>query len=330
MYLRFYGIEEKPFQILPDPDFMYMSQGHDNAYTHLEYSILENKGFVVVTGEIGSGKTTLINHFLKKVDQSIHIGLVSNPYVPSAQLMKLICRGFSLDVMGIDKSSMIEKFYEYLLKKYTENRRVVLIIDEAQNLTHKGLEEIRMLSNLDSEKQHLIQIILVGQPELRDRLRQKNMRQFTQRVTVHCHLDALKNDEVENYIKFRLKAGGAARDDIFDGEAIESISAASGGIPRIINSICDTALVYGYAEDMQTITEELIKDVLRDRDASGIHAESKEGLNGKKENTTIHYGEPLVSDSTICRPIAQKFEILEKRLVLIEKELGELKKNLES
>ena len=183
MYESFYGLKEKPFNLLPDPEYVFMSRGHENVYTHLEYAITENKGFVVVTGEIGSGKTTLINYLLGKIPQTVHAGIVNNPDVAPSQFIKMICREFEVDVTGMDKAGMLESFSRFLLEAFAGRRRVVLIVDEAQNLPTKTLEEIRLLSNLESEKHHLIQIILVGQPELKAKLQQRGVEQFAQRVS---------------------------------------------------------------------------------------------------------------------------------------------------
>ena len=215
MYESFYGLKEKPFNLLPDPEYLFMSQGHENVYTHLEYAIGENKGFVVITGEIGSGKTTLINFLLNRIGQNIHVGLISNTYVSPTQLVKMICREFELEVEGMDKAEMIELFHGFLLRQYAENSRVLLIIDEAQNLSAETMEEIRMLSNLEAEKHHLLQMILVGQPELKHKLQRKELRQFAQRVTVSCHLNGLNKEEVDKYIRHRLKVAGAEDADIF-------------------------------------------------------------------------------------------------------------------
>ena len=154
MYESFYGLKEKPFNLNPDPDYLFMSDGHENTYTHLEYAISEKKGFIVVTGEIGSGKTTLINYFLNQIQQDIQVGLINNTFFTSRLFMKIICQEFEIDIEGSDTAEMFDRFYEFLVQKYSAGKRVVLIIDEAQNLSTKIIEEIRMLSNLEAEKEH--------------------------------------------------------------------------------------------------------------------------------------------------------------------------------
>lgn len=270
MYESFYGLKEKPFNLNPDPDYIYMSEGHENTYTHLVYAISENKGFVIVTGEIGAGKTTLVNYLLHDIPAEMQIGLINNTHIPSSQFIKLVCREFELEVKGIDKAGMVDLFHDYLIEQFAGSKRVVLIIDEAQNLTPKTMEEIRLLSNLESEKHHLIQIILVGQPELRIKLQRSDLQQLVQRVTVHCHLSGLSEDDVKNYIVHRMQIGGAPDSNVFDETAIKAIVENSRGIPRLINIICDTALVYGYADSLKNIDEQIIRDVVKERTASGL------------------------------------------------------------
>jgi general secretion pathway protein A len=265
MYESFYGLKEKPFNLTPDPDYLYMSPGHENAYTHLEYAIQESKGFVVVTGEVGSGKTTLINYLLRKIPQAIHVGIINNTFVQPQELLKMICHEFEIQFEDSDKTMLLTRLYGYLLEQFSKRERVVLIIDEAQNLSEKTLEEIRMLSNLESEKDHLIQMILVGQPQLKEKLQRKSMEQFVQRVNVYCHLDALDKVDVENYIRHRLTVAGAQNLDLFDPEAIKAIYKHSLGIPRLINTLCDAAFVYGYADDVKVIGRDLIEAVAKAR-----------------------------------------------------------------
>ncbi len=277
MYEKFYGLKEKPFNILPDPDYLFMSQGHENAYTHLEYAIMENKGFVIVTGEIGSGKTTLINYLISKIQQNVQIGLINQTYVTPTQFVKMVCQDFELQVEGLDKAEMVDHLHEFLLTQFSNKERVILIVDEAQNLTPKTMEELRMLSNLEAEKHHLIQMILVGQPELKYKLQRKDLVQFVQRVTVNCHLNGLSEKEVEQYIHYRLTVGGAKKDNLFDKSAINTIYKYSSGIPRIINVLCDAALVYGYADNLKIIDESVVKNVVQEREDGGLFTDVREG-----------------------------------------------------
>ncbi len=278
MYEDFYNLKEKPFDLLPNPDFLYMSSGHDHAYTHLEYAVYENKGFVVISGEIGCGKTTLINYLLRKIPANLNIGLISHTDVDPELFFKLICRKFGLEYDGLDKGEMIVLFQDFLLRSRQQEIRVALIIDEAQNLPDRTLEEIRMLSNLEAEKEHLVQIILVGQPELRQKLRRPHLRQFLQRVTVHYHLGGLKDqNELKEYIRHRLQVSGCPNyAALFSDQAISAVWAESQGIPRLINYICDMALVHGYADGLTTITEEIINAVIEARTESTLFAAAPE------------------------------------------------------
>ncbi len=261
MYESFYGFKEKPFDLHPDPDYLYMSRVHEDTYVHLEYAIVENKGFVVVTGEIGSGKTTLINYLLNKLGEDIHVGLINNTNILPSEFLRMICQEFELDPKTDDKAELIDIFSGFLIDQFAAGERVVLIVDEAQNLTNDTMEEIRMLSNIETEKHHLIQIILVGQPELKFKLQQSNLKQFAQRVTVHCHLKGLEKDEVNEYINHRLEVGGGDRFDIFDKETIDKIAVYSRGIPRLINILCDSALVYGFADELEKIDTHILDNV---------------------------------------------------------------------
>ncbi len=320
MYESFYHLKEKPFDLHPDPDYLFMSEGHDNAYTHLEYAISENKGFVVITGEIGSGKTTLINYFLHKIQQDVLVGLINNTHAPLSQLAKMICQEFELEIDGLNKLEMLNVFHEFLLQQFGLKKRVVLIIDEAQNLSAKAIEEIRLISNLETEKNHLIQIILVGQPELKLNLQKKELEQFAQRVTVYCHLGGLKQDEAEKYIHFRLKTAGAQNPDIFDQNAIKAIYEFARGIPRLMNTICDTALVYGFAETQETITRKVIEDVIQAREAGAVFQDASqehEAVSTKPQTKAV-----------VSRQLSQKLKNMEQRISLLENMVESMSQNL--
>jgi general secretion pathway protein A len=326
MYESFYGLKEKPFNLTPDPAYLYMSPGHENVYTHLEYAIQESKGFVVVTGEVGCGKTTLINYLLRKIPQSIHVGIINNTLVQFQELLRMICLEFDLEIANADKPVLLARFYSYLLEKYSKRERVILIIDEAQNLPEKTLEEIRMLSNLEAEKHHLLQMILVGQPQLKEKLERKSLEQFVQRITVYCHLDALDKIQVDHYIRHRLKIAGAQNLDLFDPEALDAIFKHSLGIPRLINMLCDAALVYGYADDAKTIGRELIDAVAQARHP-GKRRESPGSL---PEEEKIH--EAAIPDSSALsrQELEARFKLLEEKLASQEDRIQNISKGLES
>jgi general secretion pathway protein A len=321
MYEAFYGFKEKPFDLHPDPDYLYMSRVHENTYVHLEYAIVENKGFVVVTGEIGSGKTTLINYLLNKIGEDIQVGLVNNTNILPAEFLNMVCKEFELDPKTHDKAELIDILSGYLIEQFAAGERVVLIIDEAQNLTNDTMEEIRMLSNIETEKHHLIQIILVGQPELKFKLQQSNLKQFAQRVTVHCHLKGLDKDEVSEYISHRLEVGGSNRVDIFKKETIVRIAEYSRGIPRLINVLCDSALVYGFADELDTIDTDILENVYEELKALGTFTDydskpSADPLPPKSVNINA-----AANDSRI--------ELLEGKVQLVDDKINALKDRLD-
>ena len=270
MYEDFYSLKEKPFNLTPDPAYLYMSSVHENAHIHLEYALAENKGFVVVTGEIGSGKTTLINYLLQNLGQDMEVGIVNQTNVNPTQFLRMACMEFGLDVDGMDKVEITGALHGFLINAFSGHKRVVLIIDEAQNLPFETLEELRMLSNLEAEKHHLIQIVLSGQPDLKPRLLSKKTEQFAQRVTVYCHMGGLQKEEVEAYIHHRLRVAGADNPAaLFDKKAISAVYKHSRGIPRMINVICDTALVCGFADEIRVIDAKVIEEA-DDPGSSGI------------------------------------------------------------
>jgi general secretion pathway protein A len=334
MYEAFFGLKENPFNLNPDPEYIFMSDGHENAHTHLEYAIMESKGFVVLTGEIGAGKTTLLNLFINEIPEDYNVGLINHTFVTPIQFVRKVCREFEVDVNGSDKETMLDAFHEFLLEQYAQNRRVVLIVDEAQNLASKTLEEMRMLSNLESDKSHLIQIILVGQPELKTKLKKKELEQLAQRITVHFHLEALGRQEVHAYILYRLKVGGAKRANIFTDEAMDAIARYSKGIPRMINIICDAALVYAFADSKEFVDVNIINDVIKERAAGGIFLEEPkdssrameqqggEPHKGGYQNVQISAAE-LFANEKILR-IEDRLSHIEDKLNYFEKGFEEL------
>jgi putative secretion ATPase (PEP-CTERM system associated) len=274
MYKSFYGLKEKPFQITPNPTYLYMSPIHENALTYLEYGLMENVGFILLTGEVGTGKTTLVRYILDQFESEKEIAVIFNTNVTGDELLSLILQSFELEPKHGNKTKNLEILQQFLIDKYANNKQVLLIIDEAQNLSDEALEETRMLSNLQSDDEPLIQLMLVGQPELKTKLQQPGHIPFAQRIAVNFFLSGLTKKETKSYIVYRLeKAGG--RLDIFNQEAIDIIYEASKGIPRSINLICDFALVYGFGHELETIDAAVIKQVIRDKGGMGIDEETK-------------------------------------------------------
>lgn len=269
MYKAFYGLTEKPFSILPDPDFLYWGRAHSMAFAMLEYGLINHAGFTVITGEIGCGKTTLIRHLLAKLETNITVGLVSNTRDNSGELLEWILMAFDQPFNTSSYTALYQEFRNFVVSEYNHGRRTVLIIDEAQNLGKETLEELRMFSNMNEGKEQLLQLILVGQPQLKDILQSPELIQFAQRVSSDFHLLPLLNTEIIQYIDHRLFVAGSKK-TLFTEEACALIADASKGTPRVINILCDTALIYGFSSEASEITASIVRNVIRDKLEFGI------------------------------------------------------------
>jgi len=258
MYLEFYGLKEHPFNVTADPNFLFFSKKHKEALSCLYYGVDQRKGLIVLTGEIGTGKTTLCRAFLNQISKSIKTAFIINPFLSGLQLLKAIADDLGIQILGKTKLSFILELNKFLIKQSEAGNNVVLIIDEAQNLKAKELEEIRLLSNLETEKHKLLQIILVGQPELNQKLQLYNLRQLKQRVMVHYHILPLDEDETSSYIYHRLTVAGCDGSIKFSPLAIKKIYGFSQGTPRLINLICDRVLLLGFIREKRYIDEEMI------------------------------------------------------------------------
>ena len=264
MYEKFYSFNEKPFQIVPNPAYLYSSEKHNKALTYVEYGLRQNIGFILLSGEVGSGKTMLIQYILTGLDPGADVALISNTNISPGQLLVMILNEFELPSENINKAAALNLLNQFLIKRYGERRQVLLIIDEAQHLSPEALEEVRMLSNLHSDDQPLLQILIVGQPELVAKLKRPALRQFAQRIAVSFHLTGLDREDTGKYIAFRLqKAGG--RPDLFTEHAVDRVFELSGGIPRSINLVCQAALVYGFADEASTISQDIVKQIAEDK-----------------------------------------------------------------
>jgi len=270
MYERFYRLRERPFALTPDPDYLYPSRVHKEALSYLRYGIESHAGFVVITGAIGSGKTTLLQTMLRGLDGQTTVARVMNTLLDPRELLESAMIDLGLDPAGKSKPAMLKTFGEFLVNERSAGRLVLLVIDEAQNLTLPALEEIRMLSNLETEKSKLLQIILIGQPDLRDKLDRPELEQLRQRITVSYHLEPLDADETSHYINHRLALASIAAPLSFPRQVTERIFDRSGGVPRIINVIADATLVFGYGEERSEIDASLIEEVITDLDATGV------------------------------------------------------------
>ncbi|HEX9811148.1 MAG TPA: AAA family ATPase [Burkholderiales bacterium] len=269
MYESFYDFGEKPFSLLPDPTFLFLSPKHQKALTMLQFGMMNQAGFTVITGEIGSGKTTLIRQLLSDVGGDVTVGLVSNTHKSFGELLQWVLLAFGLEYRDKKKVELYQTLADFILKEYGNDRRTVLIIDEAQNLDVDALEELRMLSNINSDKDQFLQLILVGQPHLRDTLRRPEMHQFAQRIAVDYSLSTLTLEETWQYIRHRLKVAGGDP-NLFDTKACAAVYYYTAGTPRLINSLCEQSLVVGFAEQKKRIDVDIVCDVVRERQKGGI------------------------------------------------------------
>jgi general secretion pathway protein A len=261
MYQSFYGLTEMPFHITPDPRFLYLSPSHLEALRHLQYGVDQRKGFIVVVGEVGCGKTTVCRSFLDEIDvDRWDTALILNPRLTENQMLRAILHELGEPESGDDAHDLVLRVHKALLSRIERGRDILLIIDEAQNLSFEVLEQVRLLSNLETDKQKLLQIVLFGQPELKLVLKRPELRQLRQRVLVHCEILPLRRSEIAHYIQYRLSTAGANGRPRFSRAALWWIHRFSGGVPRLINNLCDKALLSAYIRDSDDVT---FRDLLR-------------------------------------------------------------------
>lgn len=268
MYAAHFGLNENPFNLSPDPRYLYYSSQHREALNCLVYGINERKGFIVITGEIGTGKTTVCRTLMSRLDESFETALIFNSAVSDLELLEAVNKelGVALPAGERTKKQCVDALNEYLLERYTQNKIVVLLIDEAQNLSHSTLEQIRMLSNLETVREKLLQIVLIGQPELQEILSVPSMRQLNERITIRCHISSLNRANVRDYIQHRIDvaAGRQGNDDLLTRPAHRLIYRYSMGNPRRINAICDRAFLIAYAKDKAAVTRGCVRAAVRD------------------------------------------------------------------
>jgi general secretion pathway protein A len=276
MYEAFFNLKMKPFELVPNPEFIYLSRTHKKALHYLNYGISEKAGFVLLTGEIGSGKTTLITDLIKRLDRDVTLAKVFNTKVNSEQLLAMINDDFGLDVKGKDKISLLRDLNDFLIDQHAKRSHVVLVIDEAQNLTPELLEEIRMLSNLESGTAKFMQIVLAGQPELRETLSLPQLRQLRQRISINCDISPLTREEAEEYIFHRLEVAGNRDAVTFAADSMDIIYLHCKGIPRLVNIMCDFLLLTACVEETRTIDAAMVQDIVKDLDFDRLYWGSKE------------------------------------------------------
>jgi len=307
MYEEFYGLESKPFSIQPDPEFIYWGRTHSLAYAMLEYGVMNHAGFTVITGEIGCGKTTLIRHLLNKLEEDYTVGLVSN--IQGGNLLEWVLSAFDQPYESSSAVALHDQLQKFLIEQYSYGKRTILIVDEAQNLGPKLLEQLRLLSNINADNDQLLQLILVGQPQLKALLQSPELAQFAQRVASDFHLIALTQADVKEYIDHRLEVAGR-HEGLFTDLACERIYEASRGIPRIINILCDTCMVYGFAQVSEQIDSSIVDEVIQD----------------KKEHGVFRLGEEVAPPAPVEAPVIKRNVTKEEEpaLIIRDKELVRL------
>ena len=325
MYEDYFGFKEKPFNIAPDPDFLYLSRKHQYAISSLDFGLVDDAGLILFTGDIGTGKTTLIHHILRKIEADFTVAVVFNTNVDAVQLLGIILQEYGVNTDSNSKAVSIKALTRFLIDQRSRKKRPLLIIDEAQNLSLAALEEIRLLSNLQDGTTMLLQIMLVGQPELKDKLKSPAMASLSQRIAVNYHLKPFEREETAQYIAHRLKTAGG-RSDLFTDAAIDRVHRMTRGIPRSINILCHAALVYGFADDLSTIDVPTLEEIMSDTQNSGIGAErwfydNGEGAGEDGEGKEAPPARPAVQEN---RPqLEARIDALEARLDEYTKELRE-------
>ena len=264
MYEKYFGLSQKPFNSTPDPAFQYTNRAYQEAYATLLYGIEERKGFIALTGEVGTGKTTLLRRLMDNMNPALKTVFAYNSTLTFEELVEYICSELQIPVTGLSRVARLQALNKFLIAEAKSGGTVVLLLDEAQNLTNEALENLRLISNLETATAKLLQIVLVGQPELEDKLADPSLRQVAQRIAVRFRLDPLDDAEVEPYIDYRLRVVGRARRDLFTDDAIQTLIPYVRGIPRLINVFCDNALVLAYATDHQRVTGQMIDGVAAD------------------------------------------------------------------
>ena len=302
MYESFYGLASKPFQLNPDPSFYFGSKQHRRAKAYLEYGLLRNEGFIVITGEIGAGKTTIVRGLLESMDaNAVTAANLVSTQLDAEDTLRMVGAAFGVRVKDVSKADLLMALEAFLVTQLSEGKRSLLIVDEAQNLTSRAVEELRMLSNFQFGKQALLQTFLVGQPEFRDILQHPNMQQLRQRVTATCHIGPLDVEETKGYIEHRLKCAGGSGRPTFGPGAFEAIYKATAGIPRRINSVCDRLLLLGFLSEKENLVVEDVDEVVNEmREEGGIGA-AKASSRALLDSTPHHTGPDLLVDIDLAK-----------------------------
>jgi type II secretory pathway predicted ATPase ExeA len=264
MYLDHFSLRQYPFQLVPDPEFLFMGPQHSHAKAYLDYAVYNRDGFVVVTGDVGTGKTTLLHKFLTELDANVLAAKIFQTQLTATEFLQAVLVEFGLNPFQAQKVELMDMLNTFLVDRFLEGRQIVLIVDEAQNLSDEALEEIRLLSGLETHKEKILHVILLGQPQLRDRLDNPHMEQFAQRVRLRYHIRALTETETGGYIHHRLEVAGAGSNDLFEAQVFPEIFRYTGGVPRLINVLCDTALVCGFADAHASVSPAVMDTAIKE------------------------------------------------------------------
>jgi len=300
MYLRFYGLSEQPFSITPDPRFLLYTRHHKEAYEHVLYGIESRKGFIQLTGEVGAGKTTICRAILSNMKADIRTALILNPCLTGNQLLRAILNDFGLNAKGRDRLAFIDTLNCFLLEQVALGCNVALIIDEAQDLSAELLEQVRLLSNLETDRHKLLQIVLCGQPELQRRLDTPELRQLRQRIAIRCHLRPLTEEETRHYIEHRLRTAGWKGGELFATDAVHAVHSYAAGVPRLTNALCDVALLAGYAAQIGVIDVACVKRGIRQLEGKQVVSFKKLCAGSSKNRKMLQTPPPDSPQS--CRP----------------------------
>ncbi|MCP5147596.1 MAG: AAA family ATPase [Pseudomonadales bacterium] len=284
MYESYFGLHEKPFSLIPDGESIYFSPEHRAAFNMLEFGLLEQVGITVVTGEVGAGKTTLIRHLLSRIDyDELTVGLIGTAHSVYGTLLRWIASAFRIPVESDDEGAILQTLQDFLIEQYANGKRTVVIVDEAQNMSSQDLESLRLITNINADKNQLLQVILVGQPELLKRFYEPGMSQLAQRVSAEYNLTPLSLSETMSYVRYRVSAAGGAS-ELFEINALLAIFFFSGGIPRIINTLCDGSLVFAYGMGSKTVNLDIVLAVVKTKQIGGIH---REGISSDPARETV-------------------------------------------
>ena len=309
-YTEYFELTEQPFRLTPDPEFVYWSEQHQQAKSYLESTIWLADGFVILTGEVGSGKTTLLQTFLGDLDDTVDYAMVSQTQLSPEEFLQTVLVEFGFKPFGKGKAELLDMLNTYLLEQYAAGRRVLLIVDEAQNLSRRVLEEIRLLSGLETHKEKVLRIIIAGQPELRDKINRDDLRQLTQRVRLKFHLDSLNHDDQRSYVLHRLQVAGAGDRVLFDEACFELIEKFTGGVPRLINTLCDTALLCAFADETGRVGVEQMEAAIAELGWEEEHTR-RSGGNTSDQLAILAQIELREKDKTLG-----EFEVTRGRLVI--------------